>query len=497
LTEESKILHLARLDLAAFCIAMRPDFQLPDFLEVLIDRLEAVERGDLRRLLVSCPPRHGKSLSGSVLFPAWYLGRNPGRFAIVACHSEELAVTFGRSVRNLVAFPLFTAIFPECRLASDSAAVHRFNTEAGGGFYAVGRGSALTGRGASVLILDDLVKDRAEADSEAVRKVTESWFREVAMTRLEPRGAIVAIGTRWHEADILGTLAADRVEPWETLAFPAIAELEDPLGREEGAPLWPDRFSGDELARIRAEIGSRAWTALYQGRPTPAEGSIFRAEWFQRFSLPPQDFSRLIISLDCAFKGNAGSDYSAATVWAETGNGYFLLYAVRGRWEFPDLVRIIVALAEQWQPHAVLIEDAASGQSAIQTLQRETSLPVLAVKPLGGKVERAVAVSPVVESGRVFLPQAAGWVTDFLEEVLRFPAGAHDDFVDSMTQALEYLRHAAVFHDPKVWLAMVEQGQDPNYWRRLEEGSRAREEKEWRESLLLPISAYRFPDDEK
>jgi predicted phage terminase large subunit-like protein len=371
---------------------------------------------------------------------------------VVACHSEELAITFGRAVRNIVASPLFSTIFPECRLSGDSTAANRFATRAGGGFFAVGRGSALTGRGCSLLVLDDLVKDRAEADSETIRKSTEAWYREVAFTRLEPRGSVLAIGTRWHESDLLGTLAADFTEPWTKLSFPALAEPGDSLGRTEGAPLWPERFSAAELARIRSEVGSRAWAALYQGRPSPVEGAIFNRSWWQRYSARPAEFSRIVLSLDCAFKGGASNDYSAATVWAQNKAGYFLLDAWHGKLEFPELKRRIVSLAQEWHPHALLIEDAASGQSAIQELRRETVLPVLPVKPKSGKVERANAVTPMIESGRVFLPDSAGWLDDFLDEVSAFPAAAHDDFVDSMTQALAYMRGDA---EPGPWCAIT------------------------------------------
>jgi predicted phage terminase large subunit-like protein len=435
---DADLFGLARLDLAAFCMAMRADFELPPFLEQIVASLEAVERRKVRRLLVSCPPRHGKSLTGSVLFPCWYLGRHPKEFVVVACHSEELAITFGRAVRNIVASPLFRAIFPECRLAGDSAAVNRFNLEAGGGFFAVGRGSALTGRGCSLLVLDDLVKDRAEADSITVRKSVEAWYREVALTRLEPRGAIIAIGTRWHEADILGTLAGETSEPWQVLSLPAIAEKDESF-RREGEALWPERFSAADLARIRTEIGSRAWAALYQGRPSPEQGAIFRREWWQHYTTPPTEFLRIALSADCAFKGTATADYSAVTIWGEAKNGFFLLLAVRGRWEFPELKRRIVSLAEQWKPNAVLIEDAASGQSAIQEL-RDTSLPIIPVRPLGGKIERANAVTPIIEAGRVFVPESAGWLEDFMDEISSFPSSPHDDFVDTVSQALSYLR---------------------------------------------------------
>lgn len=445
MTAESEVLAIARLDFAAFCVAMRPDFMLPRFLLVLIDNLEAIERGTLRRLVVFMPPRHGKSLTGSILFAAWALGRDPKRFVVLGCYGEDLAFTFGRAIRNVLALPLFRQIFPGCKLSGDSTAANRFALEAGGGFFAVGRGSALTGRGASILILDDLVKDRAEADSEAVRRSTESWLREVAITRLEPRAPIVAIGTRWHQSDILGTLAADRIEPWTRLSFPALAEPGDPLGRPEGTALWPDRFNLDELHRIRAESGSRAWSALYQGRPSAAEGSVFRMECIQRYTVLPAELSRIVVSVDCAFKAGADNDFSAASVWAEGKTGFYLLFGWRDKPDFPGLKRRIIELADAWNPHAVLIEDSASGQSAIQELSSGTSLPIIPIRATGGKTERAVAVSPMFESGRVHFPApGAAWLADLEDELLAFPAGSHDDLVDSVSMALNYLRERPI-----------------------------------------------------
>jgi predicted phage terminase large subunit-like protein len=449
-------LALARLDFAAFCVAMRSDFEIPGHLEALIDALEAIERGELRRLLVSCPPRHGKSLTGSVLFPCWYLGRHPDRFVVVATHSEELAITFGRQVRNFIASPLFRGIFPECKIAGDSSAVYRFDVTGGGGAYFVGRGSSLTGRGCALLVLDDLVRDRAEADSEAIRKSTESWYREVARTRLEPSGAIVGVGTRWHEADLLGRLIAENLEPWKTLAFPALAEPGDPLGRPEGSPLWPERFGADELARIRADVGSRAWSALYQGQPTPAEGSIFRREWFGTFDQRPA-LGRVIQSWDTAFGKNKGGDYSACATIGESETGYEILHIYKDRPDFPALKKKMAILAEEWPVSAVLVEDAASGASIIQEMRAESRIPVIAVPATSDKVSRWNAVAPLFEAGKVRFQAGAAWLPDVLEELASVPAAKHDDVADAIAQGLTYLRSGAGFwNDPKKFQEMLD-----------------------------------------
>jgi predicted phage terminase large subunit-like protein len=247
------------------------------------------------------------------------------------------------------------------------------------------------------------------------------------------------IATRWHEADLVGWLLKEHTsEGWKVISMPAIAETNEGW-RGEGAPLWGQKFPADVLARIREAIGTSAWVSLYQQRPAPEQGAIFHREWWQRYTAPPEA-RRTVFSLDTAFKANTSSDYSVVLVMAETRTGYYVQHVARGRWEFPELKRQASMLAESWKPNAVLIEDAASGQSLIQTLRAETKLPILPVKTGGAdKQSRAHAVSPLVESGRVFLPESAPWLADFMDEVTSFPTAPHDDQVDALTQALSYL----------------------------------------------------------
>ncbi|MDQ5871810.1 MAG: phage terminase large subunit [Acidobacteriota bacterium] len=437
-------LGLARQDLGAFAAAVFPGFEFPPHLRLVADELEEVERGQQRRTVVVIPPRHGKSLLASTIFPAWFLGRDPSRSVIFATYSEELSTDFGRRVRNIVADPLFRAIFPRARIAADAASVHRFALTDGGNYYATGRGGAITGRGADLLLLDDLVKDAEEARSEAVRKSVREFFERVAFTRLQPGGAVVLVGTRWNLADLIGVVLEEHAgERWRVVNLPALA-IEDeppPLSRRAGDPLWPERFPAAVLSEIRAVLGSAAFETLYQGNPVAAEGQMFRRDWW-RFYDPARSpqFSRVTLSLDTAFKATQTADYSAATVWGETEAGFFLLDAWRGRVEFPELKRQVSRLATDWSPHAVLVEDKASGQSLVQELRAGSSLPVLAVKVTGDKVARAAAATPTVEAGRVYLPSGVSWLDDFLAELSSFPAGKHDDLVDTVTQFLNWAR---------------------------------------------------------
>jgi predicted phage terminase large subunit-like protein len=441
--EMQQLLALAHEDLACYAIGLWPQFSLARHHELIVSRLEAVERGELSRLMIFLPPRHGKSLLASTIFPAWFLGRHSDRHIIFTSYGQELADDFGRQVRNLVTDPLHRAIFPRCVLSEDSTAAHRFNTLQGGAYFAVGRGGPVTGRGAHLLLIDDPLKDSQEANSETVRRNLYDWFTSVAYTRLAPGGAIVLIQTRWHEDDLAGRLLANNFgDQWEILCLPAIAECDESF-RRVGEALWPDRFGLAELERIRSAIGGRAWASLYQQRPAAAEGVIFKRDYWQ-FYRPPLTvaLNRIVQSWDTAFKKGTENDFSVCTTWGAAENGFYLLHLWRGRVEFPELKRVLASLAEQWKPHAVLVEDRASGQSLIQELKNSTALPIIPVKVDSDKQTRAAAVTPIMEAGKIFLPESASWVSEFVEEMAVFPNGIYDDVVDSTTQALNYLREA-------------------------------------------------------
>jgi predicted phage terminase large subunit-like protein len=441
-----ELLQLATQDLAVYTAANWPGFELAKHHEIIIEKLEAVRRGEISRLLVLTPPRHGKSEIASHYFPGWYLGEHPDRYVISASYGQELASDFGRRVRNLVASPVHRAVFPSCRLAEDSSAAHRFNLSAGGAYFAVGAGGPVTGRGAHLLLIDDPIKNREEAYSETARRTLRDWFQTVAYTRLMPRSAVVLIQTRWHEDDLAGWLLREHAdEGWEIMNLPAIAERGEGW-RREGEALWPERFPLDRLEQIKAAIGGVAWAALYQQRPAAAEGQIFRREWWRFFREPPQ-FRFVVQSWDTAFKAGAENDYSVCATLGVADDGYYLVWLWRGRVEFPELKRQVVSLAAQWRPMVVLIEDKASGQCLIQELRRETAIPLHAVKVDSDKVARAQGVTPVIEYGRVHLPESAPWTADLVEELSAFPVGTYDDQVDALTQGLNYIRRYDGIYD--------------------------------------------------
>lgn len=388
------------------------------------------------------PPRHGKSLTVSETFPAWFLGKFPQKSVIATSYGAELALEFGRKVRNNVACPMHRRIFPDSKISPDSAAANRFALTARGNYRAVGAGGSLTGKGAHLLVIDDPIKEPSEAFSAVQRGNLQLWYTSVAYSRLEPDAAVVLVLTRWHQDDLAGWLLREHAaEGWQVVSFPALANEGDLLGRAEGEALWPERYNREYLLGVRAQQGSTLFTSQYQQEPTLAEGAIFKRSWWHYYTaeMVPKRFSRVILSLDTAQKTGAQNDYSAGVVIGATGNSYFVLDLWRERVEYPDLKKRVVGLCAKWRPSLVLIEDKASGISLIQTLKKETGLPIKGIPVDRDKISRASGVTGHIESGLVYLPKDADWLDDFLDELSGFPASAHDDITDAFVHGLNFL----------------------------------------------------------
>lgn len=436
--------------LLAYAAYQWPGYQPAPHHRLIARHLEAVERGEITRLMIFMPPRAGKSMLVSEYFPAWYLGRNPAHHLIAATYAQELADDFGRKVRNQLAGTDFRRIFPGVTLHGDSQSAKRFHVHAGaeqsGAYFATGIGGPMTGKGAHCLLIDDAVKNREEAESETIRRRNKDWYTSTAYTRLMPGGRIVVVMTRWHEDDLAGWLLREHAhEGWTVLNLPAVAEANDAIGRTEGEALWPAAYPLDALAKIKASIGSRDWGALYQQRPSPAEGGVFKLAWFPRYE-KPVEYRRIVQSWDTAYKPGEENDPSACLTFGEHAGGYDLLHCLAERLEYPDLKARLVRHAADWNAAGVLIEDKASGQSLIQDLRRETVLPVVPIRVAansGNKLTRAMAVSPLCEAGRVRLPRHAAWLADFEMQLMNFPNDAHDDCVDALSQYLNRVRLAS------------------------------------------------------
>jgi predicted phage terminase large subunit-like protein len=438
--KDQKAFNLAASSLKAFCLLMIPGYEVAPHHELILNRVEALLKGKIKKLAIITPPRHGKTTIASIALPAYFLGRNPHGNVITVSYGAELSEGWGRRVRGLLLDPNFERVFPKCSLSQDSQAAGRFNTTRGGEYIATGRGGPITGRGADLLVLDDLVKDFQESNSEITCRGITEWLRHVALTRLSRDGKILAISTRWSERDPMGWLLKEQ-KGFEVLHLPAISEgAGDPLGRPEGATLWESQYPKHVLENIRIAIGPSAWQSLYQGNPTAAQGQIFKRIWFRRFQAPPERFTKIVQSWDTAFKANAANDYSVCTTWGTTNTGFYLLHCWRDRVEFPELKKQVAALADAWSPSAIFIEDKASGQSLIQELKTATRFPVLPVKADADKTTRANAVTAFFAAGKVYFPDGADWLSDVEDELASFPNAVHDDIVDSVAQALNYLR---------------------------------------------------------
>lgn len=403
-------------------------------------KLVDVAAGRIKRLIVSMPPRHGKSELVSRYFPAWFLGTFPDKRIMLVSYEADFAATWGRKARDLLEEhgPSLFGI----RVSGKSSAANRWDIEGHeGGMVTAGVNGPITGKGADIGIIDDPVKNDQEAMSVTYQERTYEWYKSTFRTRIQRDGAIILIMTRWHENDLAGKLLAAQEEDgekWEVVNLPAMAEDDDPLGREFGQPLCPDLFSKEALESIKKAVGSYWWASLYQQRPSPVEGGIFKRNWWQYYRSVPDRFDEIIQSWDMTFKDTKTADFVVGQVWGRKGANKYLLDQVRDRMDFPATIQAVRTLSAKWpQAKVKLVEDKANGPAVIATLKKEIS-GLIPVEPQGSKESRAWAVSPEVEAGNVYLPDPsiAPWVHDFIEECAAFPNSANDDQVDAMSQAL-------------------------------------------------------------
>jgi predicted phage terminase large subunit-like protein len=406
---------------------------------------ERVARGEVKRLIINMPPRHTKSEFASYLLPSWFLGLFPGKKIIQTSHTAELAVGFGRKVRNLVDSDAYKDIFPELALQADSKAAGRWNTSKGGDYFAIGVGGAVTGKGADLLIIDDPHSEQEAALSETNPEIydkTYEWYTSGPRQRLQPGGAIVVVMTRWSKKDLTGQVlkaAAQRSgEEWEVIDFPAILP--------SGKPLWPEFWSLQELEALKTELPNGKWMAQYMQQPTSDVSAIVKREWWKIWdSERPPSCEFVIQSWDTAFLKTERADYSACTTWGvfyqddDTGTSranIILLNAFKKRMEFPELKQRAFQEYKEWEVDSLIVEAKAAGSPLIFEL-RAMGIPVQEFTPSKGndKIARLNAVADMFASGHVWVPNTH-WAEELVEEVASFPSGEHDDLVDSMTQAL-------------------------------------------------------------
>lgn len=427
-----------------FVHAMWPDFIPGRHHKIMAEKFEKVASGEIKRLIINMAPRHTKSEFASYLFPAWFLGRFPGKKIIQSSHTAELAVGFGRKVRNLVDQDDYKKIFPGVTLRSDSKAAGRWSTNRNGEYFAIGIGGAVTGKGADLLIIDDPHSEQeGQSADPSVFDHAYEWYTSGPRQRLQPGGSIVIVMTRWSKRDLTGQIikaAAQRnnTDEWEVVEFPAIMP--------SGKPLWPEFWPLKELEALREELPAPKWQAQYQQSPTSEEGALVKREWWNIWEdRSPPNCQFLIQSWDTAFMKHERADYSACTTWGvfyhpdQTGTlhpNIILLDALKERMEFPVLKKRAKELYDYWKPDACIIEAKAAGMPLIFEM-RAIGIPVSEYTPTRGndKIARVNSISDLFSSGRVWRPETR-WAEEVVEEFASFPAGEHDDLVDSGTQAL-------------------------------------------------------------
>jgi|TARA_A100001515_G_scaffold143085_1_gene143343 predicted phage terminase large subunit-like protein len=460
----------AKQDFLTFVRLVAPtlisDWRMGRHIEVISNKLKQLEDGEIKRLMVFLPPRSSKSVICSKLFPAWYIGRNPEHEILTVSHSDQLSSDFGRSVRDIVSTEQFQNIFRGVSLRTDVRAAGKWKTNKGGTYYAAGVRSQIAGRGAHIAILDDVMSEE-DSYSEAGRKYIKDWYPAGLRTRIMPNGSILIINTRYHYDDLCGWLLKQEENSeyetleWEVIRIPAWLDEEaaELLELPEGSSYFPE-WKSDEYLRIdeseiKASNGARYWNALYMQNPTPDEGGLIKKNWIRwwEYSEPPTcDF--IIQTYDTAFSTKTTADYSVIQTWGifsmfeedELGvEGYqphmILLGNMRGRYEYPELRRMAQILYDEFRPDVCMVEKKASGQSLIQDMRRG-GLPVQEYTPDRDKVSRVYAASPMIETGKVWIPRNKPWADDLLTEMLQFPNAAHDDQVDAMTMAIHYMKES-------------------------------------------------------
>ena len=428
----------------------------PDFIEGshhkrIADKFNKLASGEIKRLIINMPPRHTKSEFGSYLLPAWMVGKNPKLKIIQSTNTTELSVRFGRKAKGLMDSAEYKQVF-KTRLNPDSQAAGKWETEQGGEYYAAGVGSAITGRGADLLIIDDPHSEQDAMNAQALDRTYE-WYTSGPRQRLQPGGSIIVIMTRWNEKDLTGRLLNAQKEPkadqWHIVEFPAIMP--------SGKPVWPEYWSLPDLESVKASIPLSKWNSQYMQNPTSEEGALIKREWWKEWEheeLPA--LQHVIQSYDTAFMKKETADYSAITTWGvfqpteDDPPNLILVDSLKGRYEFPELRRIAMEQYGYWNPETVIIEGKASGLPLTYEL-RKMGIPVINFTPSKGndKHTRVNAVSPMFESGLIWAPKEMEFAQEVIEECAAFPYGDHDDLVDSMTQAVMRFRQGGLIQHPE------------------------------------------------
>jgi predicted phage terminase large subunit-like protein len=463
--EAEQIKKVGQDTLLAFADHVYPGYKVGPHHKRLATIFEDIAAGKKKRVIVNIAPRHGKSELISYLAPAWFLGKYPHKKVIMASHTADLAVDFGRRVRNLVADDKYKSIFPQIELQQDSKSASRWGTNFKGEYFAIGVGGALAGRGADLFIIDD---PHSEQEAKQMRPEVFlpawEWFQSGPIQRLMPGGAIIVVMTRWSKLDLTGQIINhmtqnEDADQWEIVEFPAILP--------SGKALWPDFWPVEELEAKRVSMDPRYWQAQYMQNPTAEAGALIKREWWKIWEKDdPPNCEFTIMSLDAAQEANTRADYNALTTWGvwfnEETNNYniILLNSIKKRLEFPELKSLVFEEYREWDPDAFIVEKKSNGAALYQELRR-MGIPISEFTPSKGqdKIARVNAVSDLFSSGIVWAPDKR-WAKDVVEECNDFPSGSNDDLVDSTTQALLRFRQGGFIRLP------TDEPEEQKYYRR-------------------------------
>ena len=447
---EKKKQQSVQNDFLAFVKHVWPEFIEGKHHQKISEKFNKLAKGEIKRLIINMPPRHTKSEFASYLLPSWMVGRKPDLKIIQTTHTTELAIRFGRKAKNLIDTPEYQQVF-KTRLKEDSQAAGKWETEQGGEYYAAGVGSAITGRGADLLIIDAPHSEQDALNMTAMERAYE-WYTSGPRQRLQPGGAIVLVMTRWNMKDLTGALLKSQKElksdQWEIIEFPAILP--------SGKPVWPEYWKLGELESVKASLSIGKWNAQWMQNPTAEEGSLIKREWWRKWD---RDYiptlKHVIQSYDTAFLKKESADFSAITTWGvfyesdDAAPNLILLDAMKERLEFPELRKVAKEQYDYWKPESVIIEAKASGLPLTYEL-RKMGIPVINYTPSKGndKHARVNAVAPLFESGQIWAPDEK-FSEEVIEECASFPYGDHDDLVDSMTQAVMRFRQGGFVSHPE------------------------------------------------
>lgn len=413
--------------------ASRGKYKIPPHIKLIINELEHLVSAKNQRLIITLPPRHGKSELISKYFPAWHMIKFPHKRILLTSYESDFASSWSYKALQ---------IYKEFRNDLVIEKQDHWENKEGGFVNAIGVGGAMTGKGADLIIIDDPVKNSEQANSITYRNKAWDWFNSTAYTRLEPDANIILLQTRWHEDDLAGRLIKEMEnngEIWKIINIPAIALPDDILDREEGEALWKERFPIERLEAIKQQLGSYWFNSLYQQKPINNENEIIKRKYWEFYEAKP-NFDFVIQSWDTAFKDKQFNDYSVGTTWGMSNNAFYLIGSIIAKLEYPDLKNQILLASNEHKPNAILIEDKASGQSLIQDLKRTSRLPIVAITPQGDKTTRVHLITPLFEAKKVYIGLNDKNTARIINECAEFPFSAHDDIVYSISQALNYLK---------------------------------------------------------